>query len=271
MISFLFSPVGIFWILGILFAIAFYFFIRGSFSQNAFIGFLVVISIFYLSSFSMNKKEQLRLINQYAIEIALLSFVMLFSYELKKFLNAWTTWLIRGFEKFKFSFAKKKIELSREELKDIFDACFSLQNSKLGALIVVERKANIDRLDEQKTGIEVDAILSKELLCAIFISRQTNPIHDGAVIIKNHRIHRVGAILPLSEKFDLDTTNLFKDEHLGTRHSAAVGIAEQSDAIVFVVSEAGKISIAFENKLYFDLSKDRLIGFLDRFELKSKI
>jgi diadenylate cyclase len=271
MISFLFSPVGIFWILGILFAIAFYFFIRGSFSQNAFIGFLVVISIFYLSSFSMNKKEQLRLINQYAIEIALLSFVMLFSYELKRFLNVWTTWLIQQFENFNFSFSKKKIDLNREELQEIFEACFSLRDSKLGALIVVERKANIDRLDDQKTGIEVDAILSKELLCAIFISRQTNPIHDGAVMIRNHRIHRVGAILPLSEKFDQETTTLFKDEHLGTRHSAAVGIAEKSDAVVFVVSESGKISIAFQNKLHFDLSEDRFMQFLDRFELKSKI
>ncbi len=263
MISFLFNPVMIFWILGIIFVIAFYFFIRGSFTQNAFIGFLCVISIFYISSFSMNKKEQLRLINQYAIEVSLLSFVILFNYELKRFLNLWTTRVIELID-----FSPKKLPLTRQELEVIFAACFSLKHTRLGALIVVERNAKIDFLDDLKSGIQVDAKLSKELLCAIFISGQTNPIHDGAVIIKNNRIDRVGAILPLSENFNQSTTNKLKQNHLGTRHSAAVGMTEKSDAVVFVVSESAKVSVAFQSKLYFDLSEADLNHVLREFELK---
>lgn len=114
------------------------------------------------------------------------------------------------------------------------DACCELSKEKCGALIVVERNSKLG--DYIKTGVEVDGILSCELLGNLFFNR--SPLHDGAVIIRNGRVCAAGCILPSSKSLDIP-------KELGTRHRAAVGISEQSDAVVLVVSEeTGTISIA---------------------------
>ncbi len=114
------------------------------------------------------------------------------------------------------------------------EAACDLSREKCGALIVVERNTKLG--DYIKTGIELDAKMSCELFGNLFFNR--SPLHDGAVIVRNGQICAAGCILPSSK-----STEIPKD--LGTRHRAAVGISEQSDAVVIVVSEeTGTISIA---------------------------
>lgn len=114
------------------------------------------------------------------------------------------------------------------------EAACDLSKEKCGALIVIERGSKLG--DYIKTGVELDANMSCELLGNLFFNR--SPLHDGAVIIRNGKICAAGCILPSSKSTDIP-------KELGTRHRAAVGISEQSDAVVIVVSEeTGNISIA---------------------------
>ena len=114
------------------------------------------------------------------------------------------------------------------------EAACELSRERCGALIVIERNTKLG--DYIKTGVELDALMSCELLGNLFFNR--SPLHDGAVIIRAGKVCAAGCILPSSK-----SQSLPKD--LGTRHRAAVGISEQSDAVVIVVSEeTGTISIA---------------------------
>ena len=122
----------------------------------------------------------------------------------------------------------------------ITEAAKNMSFSKTGALIVIERSTKIG--EYISTGTTVNADLSPELLCAIFVNKA--PLHDGAVIIRNGRLYAAGCYLPLSDKSDIS-------KGLGTRHRAAIGLSEQSDAIVVVVSEeTGTISIAYKGELF---------------------
>lgn len=120
------------------------------------------------------------------------------------------------------------------EIEAICSAVGDLSRDKVGALIVIERSTKLG--EYIKSGVEVDAVISPHLLKNIFFNKA--PLHDGAVIVRNGRVNAAGCFLPLSTRDDLD-----KD--LGTRHRAALGMSEISDAIVVVVSEEnGVISIA---------------------------
>lgn len=126
-----------------------------------------------------------------------------------------------------------------EHLREICGAMFSLAESNIGALVVVERRNSIDAFAE--AGIAFDASIKAEVLCALFIPGA--PTHDGAVVVKKGRIAKVRAILPLSENEALTSS-------IGTRHRSALGISEKTDAIVFVVSEErGELSIGFRGQL----------------------
>ena len=128
------------------------------------------------------------------------------------------------------------------------EAACDLAREKCGALIVVERNTKLG--DYIKTGIELDAQLSCELLGNLFFNR--SPLHDGAVIIRNGKIAAAGCILPSSKSSAIP-------KELGTRHRAAVGISEQSDAVVIVVSEeTGTISIANNGILKRDYNSGTL-------------
>lgn len=121
-----------------------------------------------------------------------------------------------------------------------------LRKQKIGALIVLERDVSLsDYIDRAKP---LYADLSSELLISIFFPN--NPLHDGGVIIQGNRITCAGAVFPTSNSLTLN-------KRLGTRHRAALGIAEESDAICVVVSEeTGRISIAFKGELFYNLSID---------------
>ena len=119
-------------------------------------------------------------------------------------------------------------------LATVASAAFLLSRSKLGALIVIEQQTGLKEFAE--SGTTLDAVLSAELLLSIFSPR--SPLHDGAVIVKDKSIEAAGCFLPLAEQ-------LLSQRRLGTRHRAALGVSEQTDAVVVVVSEeSGAICIA---------------------------
>jgi diadenylate cyclase len=133
-----------------------------------------------------------------------------------------------------------------EVFEEIIKAAEQLALARVGALIVFERDADlVDILNEP--GVEMDAKVTEELLVSLFLPDKENKLHDGAVIIKNLRIAQAGAVLPL-------TGNAKLDKALGTRHRAAIGITEETDAVVVVVSEErGAISLCFGGNIARDL------------------
>ena len=129
---------------------------------------------------------------------------------------------------------------------EIMNAIDYMRKSKIGGLIVVEREISLEEyIKKSKT---LDADVSSDLLISIFFPR--NPLHDGGVIIQGNKITSAGAVFPISLNGKIN-------KKLGTRHRAALGISEESDCIAIVVSEeTGKISIAIEGMLNYNLSLD---------------
>ncbi|MCC6999357.1 MAG: TIGR00159 family protein [Deltaproteobacteria bacterium] len=129
--------------------------------------------------------------------------------------------------------------------EEVVRAAEALAKERVGALIVFERDA--DLAEFVSGGAVLDARVSKELLVAMFLPDRQNELHDGAIIIKNLRIQQAGALLPLS-------VNPRLDKVLGTRHRAAIGITEETDAVCVVVSEErGSISLCFYGNIARDL------------------
>lgn len=146
-----------------------------------------------------------------------------------------------GFFSRSFTLAKthENEEDVRRIINEIAKATAVLSKNKIGGLIVVERETGIS--DIMETGVPLEAVVSSELLINIFIPN--TPLHDGAVVIRGNRIVTANTFLPLS-----DDPNL--SQELGTRHRAAIGITENSDAITVVVSEEkGYISLAVNGKI----------------------
>ena len=137
---------------------------------------------------------------------------------------------------------------SDKTVSEIVHACHEMSKVKTGALIVIEK--NVSLADYERTGIEVDAIVSSQLLINIF--EHNTPLHDGAVIMRENRIVSATCYLPLSDNRRLSKT-------LGTRHRAAVGISEETDALTVVVSEeTGRISITHEGQIMQNITLDQL-------------
>jgi uncharacterized protein (TIGR00159 family) len=133
-------------------------------------------------------------------------------------------------------------------VEEVVRACQTLSTRRTGALIVLERRTGLDDLIE--SGTPLDASLTKDLLISIFLP--TSPLHDGAVVIQSGRLSYAGTILPLTLRTDLP-------EGVGTRHRAAVGITEETDAVVIVVSEeTGGISVVVGGELTQGLDAPRL-------------
>jgi len=133
-------------------------------------------------------------------------------------------------------------------LEEIVRASQTLAQKRVGALIVLERENSLEDLIE--AGTPIDAAVSKELLTSLFLPY--SPLHDGAVVIREGRISHAGSILPLTLRADLP-------EGVGTRHRAAVGITEEADAVVVVVSEeTATISVVMAGEMTRDLDAPRL-------------
>lgn len=169
---------------------------------------------------------------------AVLIVVILFQADIRRGLGR----LGRGF------FPRLSERQESQIVEEVVRAAQGLSARRVGALIVLERRTGLD--DQVEAGVPVDAAVTKELLTTIF--HPSSPLHDGAVLIQQGRISHAGAILPLTLRTDLP-------EGVGTRHRAAVGITEETDAAVIVVSEeTGSISVVIGGEMIRGLDAPRL-------------
>lgn len=137
---------------------------------------------------------------------------------------------------------------SDRTVNEIVKACVEMGKVKTGALIVMEQDESL--MEYERTGIEVDGIVTSQLLINIF--EHNTPLHDGAVIIRGDRVTSATCYLPLSDNMQLS-------KELGTRHRAGVGISEVTDSMTIIVSEeTGKVSVAYRGKLERNLDADTL-------------
>ena len=185
-----------------------------------------------------------------ALAMGLIALVILFQPELRKALEQ----LGRGVDLHglpKFGAEQKAAAAALHSADEIVQGVLAMSASRTGALICIEREVSLN--DSAESGIPLDAIVSRQLLMNIFEDK--TPLHDGAVIIRGNRIKAAACILPLTSE-DIG-------HELGTRHRAAIGISETSDALVIVVSEeTGSISAASKGKLHRYLSEKSLKKFL---------
>lgn len=148
-----------------------------------------------------------------------------------------------------------------EAIEEISKAIIELSRRKIGALIAIEREVGLKTYIE--TGTIVDSKVSAELIISIFMP--TGPLHDGAIIIQRDRVVAAGCLLPLT------TEERGLSKSLGTRHRAAVGLSEETDAICIVASEeTGAVSLSVRGKLTTNLDRDSLAAVLQNISQKHK-
>ena len=195
-------------------------------------GLILILAVAGISNF-FNMNILSYLLRQ-VVQMGLIVLVVLFQPEIRKmFERMGTTRLNTIFRR------KRKLEIIENVLSQLTLACYAMQKSKTGAIIVFEREVGLN--DFAVTGVGIDANVSSELIQNIFY--QNSPMHDGALIIREDRLLAAACMLPLSSNYSLS-----KD--LGMRHKAGVGLSERSDAVVIIVSEqTGAISIAVDGML----------------------
>ena len=177
------------------------------------------------------------------LAVGLLAFVILFQPELRRMLDHLGSVQLRSF----FGFSKPVQEMDTV-ISQVVMACEIMSREKVGALIVFSKEQHLD--EYFKTGTLIDGQVTEQLLRNIFF--KNSPLHDGAMIIRDGRVAAAGCVLPLS-------TNPNIPRDLGTRHHAAVGMSENSDAVVVTVSEeTGTISVAMGGMLKRHLAPQTL-------------
>ncbi len=178
----------------------------------------------------------------------LIIFVVLFSPELRKMLEKIGRQSIKNIPLFNFSSGESYDKTVTDTVNSFCKATADMSESKTGALVVFEKDASLQEI--VNSGTIVDARASVELFNGIFF--KNSALHDGAVVIRDGRIYSAGCILPLTQNTSLAS-------ELGTRHRAAIGMSEQSDSVVVVVSEeTGLVSIAKNGELKRDITNGQL-------------
>ena len=221
-------------------------------------GILLFLIVYFISSlFGLTMLSSLL---QTFFEASVVIIVIIFQPELRKLLeqmgrnNTYKKY-IKIFSKHRKSDEWKKAV--KKSIIDVADTSLLFSRSKTGALLVFEREIMLS--DIASTGTVLDAETSVALFGNIFFNKA--PLHDGASIIRDGKLYAAGCILPLTDNKNVDI-------NLGTRHRAALGISEQSDAVVLVVSEeTGIISLAINGVLLRDFTRDSLIDKLEEFLL----
>lgn len=142
-------------------------------------------------------------------------------------------------------------------IDEVVEAATELARHRIGAIITFEQEANLDEFVGAHKGHVLDAVISSELLVSLFVPEGVNRLHDGAVIIRNYRIAKAGVFFPMPEA-------RVADESFGSRHRAAMGITEETDAVVVVVSEErGTISFCFNGNIASNLDGPKLRAMLE--------
>ena len=226
-------------------AIAVYFFmlaIRGTRAAQLVKGILVIVIIYMLSG--LLKLNTLNYILSALVQVAMFGVIVIFQPELRNILERMGRLKFGQFIGVAFDFSNDTVDQAKV-ISSISTAAAQMAEERTGALIVVER---MTRLGEyMNSGTVINADLTPELLKNIFAVN--TPLHDGAVIVRGDKIITAGCVLPL-------TANANLASELGTRHRAALGLSESSDAVIIVVSEeTGKISIAVNGSLTRNLTR----------------
>lgn len=218
-------------------------------------GICVVIAVALLAAvFNMTT---ILWIFQHVAGYALIALVIILQPELR---NAMEELGRRDFLSSLFRMDTSKTEEGRfsdRTVNELVRACIEMGRVKTGALIVIEQKTPL--LEYVRSGIEIDAVVSSQLLINIF--EKNTPLHDGAVIIRGNRIVSATSYLPI--------TSSQLDKNLGTRHRAAVGISEETDALTLIVSEeTGHLSYSYKGTLWSNVTPEELRGELIRLQNK---
>jgi diadenylate cyclase len=218
---------GIYWVLLL---------IRGTRAVQILVGLVVLVAASLASQ--VFQLITLGWILENFLASAVLIFIVIFQNDIRRALAQ----MGRGFFRSGSAFEESQI------VEDVVRGIQGLAEKRIGSLVVMERETVLD--DQIEAGTKIDAEVTKELLVSIF--QNYSPLHDGAVLIQQGRVASAGCILPLTLRDDLP-------EGVGTRHRAAVGITEETDALVIVVSEeTGAISVVLGGEMRSDLTVSQL-------------
>lgn len=227
---------------------------RESRSLNVFVGIMIFILVWVFVSQVLEMKLLGAILDK-LVSVGVIVIVVIFQEDIRKVLyNLGAHRRIRTLVRL---FSSKRVEEKdvskvKKNIMPIVMAAMSMAKGKVGALIVIE--SNVPLNDIVATGEVIDAAVNQRLIENIFF--KNSPLHDGAMVISNHRIKAAGCILPVSHDLDIP-------KHLGLRHRAALGMSQESDALCVIVSEeTGGISIARNGHLKLRLSGEELESML---------
>ncbi len=221
-------------------------------SLNVFGGIMVFVLMWLFVS-QILEMRLLGSIMDKLVSVGVIGLIVLFKDEIRKFLyQLGEHQRVRNFLRY-FSHKKESgSDAVQEDISHIVLACMDMSKAKTGALIVIERAIPLD--DVVQTGDTINANVNKLLIENIFF--KNSPLHDGAMVISKNRIMAAGCILPVSHSMDIP-------KELGLRHRAAMGIAQDSDAIAVIVSEeTARISVAMKGRFRLRLSAEELESIL---------
>ena len=219
---------------------------RESRSLNVFVGIMIFILVWVFVSQVLEMKLLGAILDK-LVSVGVIVIVVIFQEDIRKVLyNLGARTLVRLFSPKRVE--EKDAAKVKKNIMPIVMAAMSMAKAKVGALIVIE--SNVPLNDIVATGEVIDAAVNQRLIENIFF--KNSPLHDGAMVISNHRIKAAGCILPVSHDLDIP-------KYLGLRHRAALGMSQESDALCVIVSEeTGGISIARNGHLKLRLSAEEL-------------
>ena len=222
-------------------------------------GILIVILFFVIAA--ILQMSTILWLGEKLLSVALIAVVILFQPELRKALDGiGSRSIVSMFRNIGLGKSGEK-RFTDKTLNDMVKAAYEMGAVKTGALIVIENQVKLN--EYERTGIRLDSLLSSQLLINIF--EKNTPLHDGAVIVEGDRVVAATCYLPIS-----DSRNISKD--LGTRHRAALGISEATDATTIIVSEeTGKVSVTHQARLIHDISKEDLTKLLKSIQLPEEV
>ena len=208
---------------------------------------LVVILVFIIIA-NVFHMDTILWLSSNILQFAVIALIVVLQPELRKALETLGKSNIIGGLFYFVQQSNYMMTLSEKSIDEIARACYLMGEERTGALIVIENQESLSRVDE--SGIKVDAEITSQLLLNIF--KKNTPLHDGAVTVRHNRISCATCYLPLTSSMSLS-------KEFGTRHRAGLGISEESDAIVIIVSEeTGRISVARDGQLERNLSETSL-------------
>lgn len=220
--------------------------IRGTVAMDIFAGIFLVY-LFWLIVKALNMQMLASIMGQ-VIGVGVIALIVVFQQEIRRFLlmlgNRYMKqpWFSSGL------FSETGGRLEQEVLEQVYRAADSLSRTKTGALIVLARQSQLGMVIQ--SGEKINADVSRRLLESIFF--KNNSLHDGAAVIRNNKLVAAGCVLPITE-------NIFLPSKYGLRHRAALGLAEQTDAVVIIVSEeSGDVSLALDGEIHFAVSQAKL-------------